>query len=184
MKVPREISDDAWGSVCLYSISAACTSGITKFFIPIPWIDVAPLTWITKKMSEDVTNIYGYKSLTGISQFTGVIVGAATGAKLGTEVLSIIPFAGAGANAIATFSIHMLTGICLMITFESMIEGNIDESIVRNTPAAFISTLLGTATDVVGDFVRGDVTGALTKAKSEIQTKNKDVPDVFKPFVR
>jgi hypothetical protein len=110
-------------------------------------------------MSEDIARIYGYESLTGISQFSGVVVGAATDAKLGAEVLSFVPFAGAGANAIATFSLHILTGICLMIAFESMIEGNIDESIVRNTPAALISTLLGAATDVVGDCLRGDVAG-------------------------
>ena len=148
-------SEQAVSQTLGHAITAASTSFGLKFFLPIPGIDAAPLTLITQRLCNKIASIYGYKSLRGLSTFTGVVIGAATGAKLATEVTSFIPIAGATASAIATFTLHMVTGVMLIIAFEALKQGSIEEEDLINSPVAAISELAEIALHKVADILRG-----------------------------
>lgn len=159
--------DQARNTILLYATGSAGVVGIFKIVVPIPLIEVGALTAITMKMCREIAKIYGYESLGGISTFFGVLVGAAMGVKLAASTLDMIPGIGAGANAIATFTLHSVTGIALIVVFELLNEGGISNTDLQNSPAGFIDALLGAVTKVVGGFVRGDYYGAIESAKSE-----------------
>jgi len=148
-------SEQAVSQTVGHAIAAAGTSFGLKFFFPIPAIDAAPLTLITQRLCNKIAAIYGYKSLRGLSTFTGIVIGAASGAKLATEVTSLIPVAGATAGAIATFTLHMVTGVMLIIAFEALKQGSIKEEDLINSPVAAISELAEIALHKVADILRG-----------------------------
>ena len=139
-----------------YAFGASGACFLFKAILPIPWIEVSALTAVTMKMCQEITSIYEYNSLAGMTTFFGVVIGAASGAKLATGVLDAIPGIGAGANAIATFTLHTVTGIILIAICELLDQGCITENDLKKSNVATISKMLGTVTLLVGTFVRGD----------------------------
>lgn len=148
-----------------YAFAASGVIGAFKIFVPIPYIEVGALTWCTKSMCDRIARIYGYESLSGMSTFFGVVIGAALGVKLATGILDTIPGIGATANAIATFTLHSVTGVILIAVCELLDDGCITESDIRNSSAATISKILGTVTDNVAGFVRGNPVDAINHVK-------------------
>lgn len=165
--------DDALSATLKYSALAggACFGFLS--LIPIPGADALVLTPITIAMCKKITSIYGYSSLSGMATFTGLIIGAESGAKLAVSVTSFVPIIGPGANSVATTSLHMITGIALTIALDMLYEGSISEEYIKKTPAAFISTLMGIATGAAGDIARGyNPTDCILKAGSAMRTRN------------
>jgi uncharacterized protein (DUF697 family) len=160
---------EARNCVLRYAFGSSGVCGIFKLIIPIPLIEVGVLTLVTKKMCDKITRIYGYNSLSGMATFFGVLIGAASGVKLATGILDVIPGLGAGANAIATFSLHVITGIILIAVCELLDDESINESDLANSTVDTISKVLGSVTDVIGDFVRGDYNGAIYNVKAHIK---------------
>lgn len=166
----------AGGHVLAYASGAAAASGVIKLFLPFPGSDVAPLTAITKSMCDNVTAIYGYQSLKGLSEFIGVLIGAAEGMTLAAEVSSFIPVIGAGANAVAMFTLHALTGFALILVFELLGAGEITEEDVRATPVGLVSRILGSATDVVANVIKGgSIPSAVEGAKREFVASSTEI---------
>jgi uncharacterized protein (DUF697 family) len=155
----------ARNTILSYAFGSAGVVGLFKLVVPIPAIEVGALTAVTMAMCKKIAQIYGYESLGGISKFFGVLVGAAMGVKLAASTLDVIPGLGAGANAIATFTLHGVTGIALIVVFELLEDGGITNADIQSTPAGFVNALLGAVTGVVGGFVRGDYYGAIQNAK-------------------
>jgi uncharacterized protein (DUF697 family) len=162
---------DARNTILGYAFGSAGVVGVFKVFVPIPAVEVGLLTAVTIGMCNKIARIYGYESLSGISTFIGVLVGAANGVKLATSTLDLIPGIGAGANAIATFTLHTVTGIALIIVFELLDAGEITNKDIQKSPIGFINALLGAATSVIGGFVRGDFSGAIESAKHEFSRR-------------
>ncbi len=150
-----ELNRDALLSTLAWATTAAGTAFGMRFFIPIPGIDIGPLTLITTTMTRRLAARYGYDSLSGLAVFVGVVVGAASGAKLAAEVLTLVPGLGAGANAAATFSLHAITGVVLILVFNMLKDGAITESFIKRSPIGAISELVGLATTIVACVVRG-----------------------------
>jgi uncharacterized protein (DUF697 family) len=162
--------EEALNATLKYSgLAASACFGILSI-VPIPGVDAIALTPITKTLCDKITRIYGYSSLSGMAMFTGVIIGAASGAKLAVSVTSVIPVIGAGANAVATATLHMVTGFALTITLDMLYEGSISEEYIRDSPVGFISGLMGVATDAVGNIARGyGPMDSILKAKSAMK---------------
>lgn len=167
----------AGGHVLAYASGAAAVSGVMKFFIPFPGVDIAPLTMITKSMCENVSSIYGHQqSLKGLSEFITGLIGATEGMKLATEVTSFIPIAGASTNAVAAFTLHALTGFGLILLFELLEAGDITEADLSKTPVNFVSRILGPVTDAVASIIRGgSIPSAVQEAKREFVASSAEV---------
>lgn len=157
--------EDARNCILQNAFMSAGACGVLKGFVPIPWIEVGALTFITKRMCDKIARIYGYESLSGMSTFFGVVVGAATGAKLAAGILDVIPGLNIGANAIATFTLHTVTGIIVISACELLDEGLITDKNIRNSTAGTISKILGAVTAVVSGFVRGNYYEAVQTVK-------------------
>lgn len=143
-----------------------------KTFVPLPAIDAVPQTLIVKTMSNQLASSYGFSSLKGLTLFTGMLVGAGSGAKLASEVATFIPVAGPSTSAITSFALHMSTGIVLIILFELLQEGVIAEDYMRNTSTSEISFLLGLAAEAMMDILRGqDSVGAIGAAVEKFKAQ-------------
>jgi uncharacterized protein (DUF697 family) len=149
----------------MYALGASGACGFFKLIIPIPFIEVGALTLVTKKMCKEITNIYGYSSIEGLGTLFGVAIGAFSGAKLATGFLDFFPGIGAGANAIATFSLHTLTGYSLILICELLKDGKITEKDIKNSPISIIDIIAKISITAVGGFLRGDLNDAILSGK-------------------
>lgn len=139
-----------------FATAGAGASFSIKTFVPLPVIDAVPQTLIVQAMSHQITSLYGLTSIRGLATFTTMIIGVGSGAKLISEVASFIPVAGPSTSAATSFALHMSTGIVLIILFELLQEGFINEDYFHNTSTNEISHLLLLATEVLADVVRGN----------------------------
>lgn len=150
-----------------FSTTGAGASFSIKTFIPLPAADAVPQTLILKVMSSQLASIYGYSHLRGLNLFTGLVLGAGSGAKIASELATFIPIAGPGANAITAFALHMSTGIVLILVFELLQEGAVAEDYLQNTSSSEIGLLLTLATEVLADVLRGNDGVAAVEAALE-----------------
>ncbi|NTW97924.1 MAG: hypothetical protein HGB28_05170 [Oscillochloris sp.] len=156
-----------------FATTGAGASFSIKTFIPLPVIDAVPQTLIVKTMSHQIASIYGYSALKGLTTFTGILVGSASGMKLASEVITFIPVAGPGTSAVTTFALHMSTGIVLVIVFELLQAGLITEDYIQNTTSDDVGFLLNLATQVLLDILRGnDGVDATSEAVEKFTLQN------------
>ncbi|MEI7768699.1 MAG: hypothetical protein WCI67_01860 [Chloroflexales bacterium] len=163
--MPSQETKKAIEYALAFATTGAGASFGIKTFVPIPIIDAIPQTILVKIMADQISSIYGFRSLKGLTAFTGMLVGAAGGVKLASEVTTFIPVAGPGTSAITTFALHMSVGIVLIITLELIREGTISEDYIRSATINDVGVLLGLATEVLMDIVSGsDGVGAIGAA--------------------
>lgn len=148
------------------SIAAAATSGTyTAIINKIPGavaiikvglsgVEVMLLTKATKWMCGQVAEKYGYREISGMSKFIGVLVGTATGIVLANKIIEIVSGVGEAANAVATATLHLVTGIGIAAVCELIHEGIIDEKYIKNVKTEQVSKILGVAVDLLARSVR------------------------------
>ncbi|WP_129629650.1 hypothetical protein [Candidatus Oscillochloris fontis] len=139
-----------------FATAGAGTSFSIKSFIPLPAIDAVPQALIIKTMAHQLGQVYGYSNLKGLTIFTGILTGSGSGMKVASELASLVPIAGASANAATSFALHMTTGISLIIVFELLQQKVISTEYIRNTTTSDITFLLGLASQVLADVLRGN----------------------------
>jgi uncharacterized protein (DUF697 family) len=157
--------DEARDCVLQNAFLSAGACGIFKGLVPIPWLEVGALTWVTKRMCDKIVDIYGYQNLSGMSTFFGVVIGAATGAKLAAGILDVVPLLNIGANAVATFTLHTVTGIIVIAACELLDDGAISNKDIECSTIGTISKILGSVTAVIGGFARGNYHDAIHTVK-------------------
>lgn len=168
------MKQEAKNCVMLYALGASGACGFFKLIVPIPFVEVVALTAVTKKMCKEITSIYGYSSIDGMGTLFGVAVGAFSGAKLATGILDIIPGLGAGANAIATYSLHTLTGFSLILICELLKDGKIKESDIRDSSLSVINIVAKISTSLIGGFLRGDLNDSIAAGKRAFKWSSTD----------
>jgi len=117
--------------------SATKAAGIAV--IPFALVRIPLLTQTTDTMARKLAATYGFEDLAGLSGVVSVIVGAAAGVTLATEIMNKIPGVGQAAASIATASLHLVTGCCLIVIFESLKSHKITADDISS--AAFIKFL-------------------------------------------
>jgi hypothetical protein len=170
--MPSQETKKAIEYTLAFATTGAGASFSIKTFVPLPVIDAIPQNLITKVMTDQLASMYGFSELKGLNSFMGMVVGAASGMKLASELATFIPVAGPGSSAVTTFAIHMSEGIVLTIVFELIREGAIPEEYVKNATFGDISILLGLAAETMIEIVRGgdgveSVTHAIEKFKAQ-----------------
>lgn len=139
--------------------------GAFKPVVPILCATTFATTCITKQICDKIVRIYNYEHLSGMSTFFGVVIGAANGAKLTTRVLDFFPGTTVAPNAIAIFTLHLVTGIVVIAVCELLDEGVISNTDIQNSAFGTVSKILGAATSVVSGFARGDYYDAIRTVK-------------------
>lgn len=139
-----------------FATAGAGTSFSIKAFIPLPAIDAVPQALIIKTMTHQIGQVYGYSNLKGLTAFAGILTGSGSGMKVASELASGLPIAGAGANAATSFALHMTTGISLIIVFELIQQQVLTAEYIRNTTTSDITFLLGLASQILADVLRGN----------------------------
>ena len=141
---------------CKTVIWSAAKASATAL-IPLSIIRVPALTKITSEMADEVVSSYGYKSLSGISTFFSIVLGAATGVRIANEVLERIPGIGTCAACVSTASLHLFTGAVLVGVCEMIKAGRITDAELQNTGFCKIlcGRLVKNATQIVGNLIRG-----------------------------
>ena len=147
--------DLAWEKVT-DAISIAVPMALTTA-IPFagPILSGALLTGVTINMCEEIVDVYGYKSLSGMSTFIGVIPGAAAGASVANVVIGYIPGIGAIANCAATALLHTVSGLIVISICELYKDGAVTDNELENNSMGIASAILGELTGKVGDVLRG-----------------------------
>lgn len=147
--------DLAWEKVT-DAISIAVPMALTTV-IPFagPILSGALLTGVTINMCEEIVDVYGYKSLSGMSTFIGVIPGAAAGASVANVVIGYIPGIGAIANCAATALLHTVSGLIVISICELYKDGAVTNDELKNNSMGIASAILGELTGKVGDVLRG-----------------------------
>lgn len=134
------------------AIKAAPTALIPSSLIRIPL-----LTKITSNMADEVVRVYGYQSLSGISTFFSIALGAATGVRLANEILTKIPGIGTCAACVSTASLHLFTGAALVGVCEMIKAGRLTDAELQDTKFCKIlcSRLVKEASKTVCNLIRG-----------------------------
>lgn len=125
--------------------------------IPVTVIRVPLLTKITANMATNVITAYGYGSLSGLSNFFSIALGAASGVRIANEILARIPGIGSAAASLSTAGIHLFTGAVLVIACEMIKAGKISDAELQDK--AFCKLLCNSfvkkASDIVFRLIRG-----------------------------
>uniref|UniRef100_UPI0040559C7A hypothetical protein n=1 Tax=Candidatus Electronema sp. TaxID=2698783 RepID=UPI0040559C7A len=145
----------AWGKVT-DAISVAVPMALTTA-IPFvgPILSGALLTGVTINMCEEIVDVYGYKSLSGMSTFIGVIPGAIAGASIASAVIGYIPGIGVIANCTATTILHTICGLIVISACELYRDGSVSDDELKNNSMGLASSILGELTGKLGDVLRG-----------------------------
>ncbi len=134
------------------SVKAAGTA-----LIPLSIVRVPALTKITASMAKRIVTLYGYQSLSGLTSFFSIVLGAATGVRIANEVLAHVPMLGTGAACISTACLHLFTGGVLIGVCELIKAGNLSDSELQDTKfcKVFCSRLIENASNIVFRTIRG-----------------------------
>ncbi len=161
--------DDARYCILQNGFMSAGASGVFKALVPIPWLEIGPLTWVTRNMCEQIAGCYGYEDLPGMDHFFAVVIAEATTAKLAAGIFDFVPGFNIGTNAVATFTLHAVTGIIVTAACELLDAGKIAPQEIENANRESVKKIMGTVTSIVYDFARGNYIEALEIVKNVME---------------
>ncbi len=158
--------DDARFCILQNGFMSAGAAGVFKALVPVPWLEIGPLTWVTRNMCDQIAGCYGYEDLPGMDHFFAMVIAEATTAKLAAGIFDFVPGFNIGTNAIATFTLHAVTGIIVIAACELLDEGLIAAREIEEANRETIKKVISTVNSVVYDFARGNYLKALEVVKN------------------